>query len=109
MENNSRGNTKVQNTMHELSYGRNTQKTRLNPIYGIVFPFLALVIFQSLHSSLILRLTLTLGLGIMFHLLSEPKQIIERKTETEITPTYSLKRTDLLCMLRNAQVERRGK
>ena len=55
-----------------------------------------------------MRMTLTLGLGIMFYLLgkNEPKQDIEPKTE--IIPTYSLTRTNLLCMLRNAQSNKKS-
>ena len=108
MENNSRRNQQVQSPMHELSYGSNTRKTRLNPIYYFVIPFAGLIIFQGLKSNPILRLTLTLGLGILFYLISERETDIEPKTEQPtIYPTYSLTRTNLLCMLRNAQVRSR--
>ena len=94
--------------MYELPYGNNTQKTRLNSIYYLAIPFAGLIIFYALQANTLLRLTLTLGLGITFYLISERETDIEPKTEqTTIYPTYSLTRTNLLCMLRNAQVHSR--
>lgn len=57
----------------------------------------------------VLRLTMTLGLGILFYIIgnNEPKQEKGNEPKTVITPTYSLTRNDLICMLRNAETERR--
>lgn len=94
-------------TMHELSHGSNTSKTRFNPVY---IPFLAL---DYLIIKLIPQLPLATRVcfvTLLFYMVAkaiEPKTGIESKPE--IIPTYSLNRTNLLCMLRNAETSKRGR
>ena len=105
MENNSRGNKQMQNTMHELSYGSNTHKKRFGLKEAVVS---ALIIGISLTSPLYIRLIVTLGLILHYGFPKiEPKQNIEPRTEYK--PTYSLYAPEIISMLRNAEVAKRGK
>ena len=97
--------------MHELSHGSDSSKTRFKPIY------LALIVLDILFVKYLPKVPISLRISMIFILflfgfwISERQSENEREKDTQkaITPTYSLTRTDLLCMLRNAQVQKRGK
>jgi len=98
MGNNSRGNRKMQNTMHELPYGGNTSKARLARIKYL--PMFIAIWFVD-NRPLFLSLWSISALIAIY--LYEPKKVSEPKTVTRINPYYNADRTRLLCMLRNAQ------
>ena len=87
--------------MHELSYGSNTRKTRFKPVFivPIIIPL------ATIHNPMMYVWTAMIAIGLILNYFNE------RQTETpkQIYPTYSLKRQDLLCMLRNAETAKRGK
>ena len=104
MENNSRGNTKVQNTMHELSYGSQSSKGRRS-----LLTFIAIVSVAVLLPVKYIHITgIIATLFLMYNYAkNEPKQNIEPKLILE--PEYRLTQIDAIAMLRNAQVEKRGR
>lgn len=105
MENNIRRDQKVQNTLYELSYGSNTPKKR----FGLTQLAIFILLFGiSTTSPIWVPMIITLGLFLYYQV---PKN--ERRTEnepkTELIPSYNANAIDIICMLRNAEVEKRGR
>ena len=108
MENNSGGNTEMSNTVHELSHGSNTPKTRFKFIYLI--PFVICAFNMNNLKVAISMWLLSAFIGFYFHINSnESKPGNEPKTGTPsiINAVYMLDRAQLLCMLRNAEMEKK--
>ena len=104
MENNSRGNTKVQNPMYELSYGSNTPKKRFGVKEGVIIGLLYLI---TINSPIYVPMILSLGLFLYYGVpKSEPKR--ETPPQMIYTPEYRLSQVDAICMLRNAQAKKKG-
>ena len=108
MENNSRGNTEVSNTVHELSHGSNAHKARFKFVFLI--PFVVCAFNMDNPKVTIPMWLLSAFIGFYFNSNSnERKPGNEPKTGTpsRINAVYMLDRAQLLCMLRNAEVEKR--
>jgi hypothetical protein len=103
LENNSRRDPKMQNSMHELSYGDKPSKKRSEFIaFFTIVPLAVLLPVKYIHITGIIA-TLILMVTYMSKN-SEPKQ--RTQPIKTIKPTYNLTHADLICMLRNAQEQK---
>lgn len=96
--------------MHELSHGSKSSKNGLDFIAVSIFTLCG--VFYMFHLDIAAISTWIVGMWIAFynHLKNpkiEPKLNNERQMKQ--IPTYNLSQAQLICMLRNAQVEKRGK
>ena len=91
--------------MHELSHGSNAPKSRFSLIQ---IPLIALLYGITLSSPAYVPMIITLALFLYY---GSPKN--ERRTgsepKTELIPSYNANTIDIICMLRNAEVEKRGR
>ena len=87
--------------MYELSYGSNTRKSRLEYIKYLP-AFIALFFLNNKIISYALW-TISFIMAMYLHSKNEPKM----ETSKKIIPTYNLNRTQLLCMLRNIEKQKR--
>lgn len=111
MEDNSRRNTKVQNTLHELSYGNESSKSRLELISISLFMLSATLFFlQKHHIAYFLWITsacIALLISKKPKNETEPKNERQNERKTEFIPAYGVDRTRMLVMLRNIETEKR--
>lgn len=108
MENNSGRDTEMSNTVHELSHGSNTSKTRFKFVFLV--PFVVSAFNMDNPKVTISMWLLSAFIGFYFYINSnESKPGNEPKTGTPsiINAVYMLDRAQLLCMLRNAEMEKR--
>ena len=91
--------------MYELSHGSQPSKRGSN---SVLFAAIGLVITFCYSAPVYVRILATLGLILYYGIpKNEPKQNIEPKLILE--PQYRLTQLDAIALLRNAQVEKRGK
>ena len=96
--------------MHELSHGSNSSKNRLEFISVSIFTLSAILYMFNLHIPAVS--VWIIGMWLAFYTqIKYPK--IEPKKENEremiVKPQYNISEAQLICMLRNAQVAKRGK
>ena len=98
MENYSRGNQQVQNSLYELSHGSDSSKTNRFRLIIQWIPILISAIFFSNKYLVYCMWTISMFLAIMFY-------AFERKIEPKtgnLQPYIAYSRTDLLCAIRNS-------
>lgn len=108
MENYSRRNQQMSNTVHELSHGSNTQKARPEFIPIVLFAISSFIFFSGKHQYGVALWFIGMFISLLIHFRNEPKPGNEPKTDRpkQITAVYMLDRAQLLCMLHNSQIKK---
>ena len=99
--------------MHELSYGSNAQKTRPEFIPIAIFAISAFIFFTGKHQYAFGLWFIGMLISLFIHNSNESKPGNEPKTDRsnrpkQITAVYMLDRAQLLCMLRNSQMNNKS-